>query len=263
MDTNTKARIEELISNMLERIIIRRTLTEPFDEIIIEKNNPFGYRLIPIEIWKGAKFERSFVTSLGQSVFEQVAKIIAQGTGAIAENQHDEFVTINTWRKEKIDELLSLHRGNKKAPNWELEVTEILNLNNNKYEDLKVKFDLYIKRKDSTEEFYSLKTVKPNLDQTEIAKRDMLYMKACKVNSEVFFALPFNPAGEGGIYKSIHSIPYKIFDMDNDECVLIGSGFWNKVGQDENTYSELLEIFSKVGLKYTNIIRNDYLGLNE
>lgn len=261
MKKDTKEKVEELLSNMLERIITKRTITEPFNEEKVEKDNPFGYRLVPIEIWKGAKFERSFVTSLGQSVFEQVAKIIAEGTGAYAENQHDEFITINTWRKEKIDELLSLHRKSQRTPNWETEVEEILKLNNSKYEDLKVKFDLYIKREDGAEEFYSIKTVKPNLDQTEIAKRDMLYMKACKENCNVYFALPFNPAGEGGEYKKIHGIPYRIFDMDNDESVLIGSDFWNKVGQDDETFSELLDIFEVVGGKYSSKIRHEYLGL--
>lgn len=35
--------------------------------------------------------------------------------------------------------------------------------------------------------------------------------------------------------------------MDKDECVLIGSVFWNKVGQNERTYCELLEIFEETG----------------
>ena len=61
---------------------------------------------------------------------------------------------------------------------------------------------------------------------------------------EVYFALPFNPAGEGQDYRKIHSIPYSIFDMSS-EPVLIGAAFWNKVGQDNNTYNQLLEIFAK------------------
>lgn len=261
MNNETKESVETLLSGMMERIIKKRTITEPFNEEDIAKDNPFGYRLVPIEIWKGAKFERSFVTSLGQGVFEQLAKIIAEGTGAVAENQHNEEITINTWRKEKIDEILSLQRKSERSPDWDAEVSEIMSLNNNRYEDLRVRFDLYVRRADGMEEFYSIKTVKPNLDQTEIAKRDMLYTKACKENSEVYFALPFNPAGEGEDYKKIHSIPYRLFDMSNKNCILIGSDFWNKVGQDKNTFNELLEIFQKVGEKYSDKIRKDYLKL--
>lgn len=261
MKIETKERITALLSSMMERILNKRIIQEPFSEEDIEKNNPFGFRLVPMEIWKGAKFERSFVTSLGQGVFEQVAKIIAEGTGAYAENQHDEFITINTWRKEKVDEIISEQRKSKIKPNWKLEVDDILHLNNNRYEDLSIKFDLYIKRNNGIQEFYSIKTVKPNLDQTEIAKRDMMYLKSCKEEAEVFFALPFNPGGEGTAYKKVHSIPYKIFNMDIDECVLIGSKFWNKVGQDPNTYKELLDIFEEVGNNYYSTIRNNYLGL--
>lgn len=248
---------------MMDKIIERRVITEPFDETEIEKKNPFGYLLVPIEIWKGSKFERSFVTSLGQKTFEQLAKAIAKGSGAIAENQYRECITINTWRKEKIDEILAAQRQSLREPNWEEEVSEILSLMNNRYEDIHVVFDLYIKRPDNKEEFYSMKTVKPNLDQTEVAKRDMLYMKSAKENCEVYFALPYNPAGENGNYKDIHSIPYRLFDMDEDECVLIGSDFWNKVGNDENTYSQLLDIFKELGSKYSEIIKKDYLGLGK
>jgi len=261
MNNETIRKIEKVLCDMMEKILKKRIITEPFIEEDIEKANPFGYRLVPIEIWKGSKFERSFVTSLGQKAFEQLAKIIAEGTGAIAENQHVEEITINTWRKEKTDEILSLQRKSEKKPNWAAEVDEILALKNNKYEDLHVIFDLYIKRKNGKEEFYSIKTVKPNLDQTERAKRDMLYTKSCKEECEVYLALPFNPAGEGGNYREIHSIPYRLFEMDQDECVLIGSEFWNKVGEDENTYTQLLDVFERVGKKYSRKIKEDYLGL--
>lgn len=263
MNQDTIQKIENVISSMMDKIIHKRVVEEPFKEEEIEKKNPFGYRLVPMEVWKGSKFERSFVTSLGQTSFEQLARIIAEGTGAIAENQHVNDITINTWRKEKTDEILSLQRKSKRPPNWESEVSEILALQNSRYEDLRVRFDLYIQRQDGKEEFYSMKTVKPNLDQTEIAKKDMLYTKSCKEKCEVYFALPFNPAGEGNNYKRVHAIPYRIFEMDKDESVLIGAAFWNKIGQDENIYNELLDVFEQVGNRYSKVIRKDYLGLEE
>ena len=122
-------------------------------------------------------------------------------------------------------------------------------------------FDLYIKREDGKEEYYSLKTVKPNLDQTETAKKDMLRLMTAEENAEAYFALPYNPAGEGEIYKSAHAIPYKLFDMDNDNNVLIGKSLWDKIGADRNTYNELLDIFDKVGEEYIAKIRNEYFGI--
>lgn len=68
MNIETKVKIEEHLSLVMNRIIDKRTVEEPFDENEIKKTNPFGYRLVPVEVWKGSKFERSFVTSLGQVV---------------------------------------------------------------------------------------------------------------------------------------------------------------------------------------------------
>lgn len=262
MNDQTKDRIRGVLRTTMNNTIRRRVELEPFDPEEQEVKNPFGYRLLPLnEIWKSSKFERSFVTSLGQRVFEQVALIIAEGTGSYAEIQHHRDIRINTFRKERIDNILDEERRNLRVPNWNAELQEVLVLQNNSYQELNITYDLYIRRPDNSEEFYSIKTVKPNLDQTEIAKKNMMYTKAVLTESRPYFALPHNPAGEGRDYRTAHSIPYKIFDMTNDPCVLIGSDFWNTVGQDQNTYNELLEVFEEIGQEYSQIIRRNYLGI--
>lgn len=274
MNIETKNKIEEHLRGVMKRIVEKRTVQEPFNEDEIKNKNPFGYRLVPIEVWKGSKFERSFVTSLGQGIFEQIAKIIAEGSGAMAENQYVKTIRLNSWQLEKIDNILEKQRKQKntsksktkgsavKAKTVNKELEFLRELETDRYQDVNVLFDLYIKREDATEEYYSLKTVKPNLDQTETAKKDMLRLMTAEHNSEAFFALPYNPAGEGEIYKSAHAIPYKLFDMDNDNNVLIGKNLWDKIGADNNTYNELLDIFDKVGEEYIAKIRNEYFGIN-
>ncbi|MEN8435871.1 TdeIII family type II restriction endonuclease [Clostridium septicum] len=273
MNIETRNKIEEHLRGVMKRIVEKRTVQEPFNEEEIKNKNPFGYRLVPIEVWKGSKFERSFVTSLGQGIFEQIARIIAEGSGAMAENQYVKTIRLNSWQLEKIDNILEKQRKQKntsktktkgstikvKTINEELDF--LRELETDRYQDVNVLFDLYIKREDGAEEYYSLKTVKPNLDQTETAKKDMLRLMTAEQNSEAFFALPYNPAGEGEIYKSAHAIPYKLFDMDNDNNVLIGKKLWDKIGADNNTYNELLDIFDKVGEEYIAKIRNEYFGI--
>lgn len=262
MNSLTKEAIVDHLTNVMERIIERRCVTEPFDESEIQLANPFGFRLVPIEVWKGAKFERSFVTTLGQGIFEQIGKLIAVGSGAEAHNQYSRTFRVCTWRLEKIDSILNRLRQNKSTPNWKHEIDEILALENDRYEEVTVLSDLYIRRTNGTEEFYSFKTVKPNLDQTERAKRDMLRLIAGERNSEPYFGLPFNPAGDGKPYRSSgFSIPFKVLDLDQDECVLIGSKLWNKIGGDPNTYNELLDLFEQVGSQMTPKIRKDYFGI--
>ncbi|MEW4901634.1 TdeIII family type II restriction endonuclease [Clostridium tetani] len=57
-------------------------------------------------------------TLLGQAILEQIAKVIAEDTGALAINQYDIKLIINTWRLEKIDEILRAQRQSKIEPNW-------------------------------------------------------------------------------------------------------------------------------------------------
>jgi len=268
MNAVTKEKIEEHLNLVMSRIIEKRTITEPFDKNEIEKTNPFGFRLVPIEVWKGSKFERSFVTSLGQGIFEQIAKIIATGTGAEAKNQFIKEIKLNTWQVEQIDNILQKQRTLKSSKNIikvktiKEELNLLKSLEIDRYQNISVLFDLYIRRPDGTDEYYSFKTVKPNLDQTEKAKKEILRLMTAE-NAEAFFALPYNPAGEGECYKNIHSIPYKLFDMDNDKNVLIGKELWNKIGQDSNTYDELLNIFDTVGKHCIKKISKDYFGLNK
>lgn len=49
--------------------------------------------------------------------------------------------------------------------------------------------------------------------------------------------------------------------MNDEEYVLIGSTLWNKIGDDENTYTELLKIFQQVGQESRGRICRDYFGI--
>lgn len=337
----------------MKNLLDRKLNTELFDENEIKKENPFGYRLAPIEIWKGSKLERSLVTTLGQGVFEQIGKLLAEDKGNVAQNQYNYNIEISDDKVKYITKLLDdqrtgslrikelnenlkelkeskkllngrgtgkIHLINKKIkelkakmknddsvdlkksldklkdellnkkqeletinkkikeiqdekkeindsikiPVWKDEIRELNKLTSDKnMVEKKGIFDLYIKRKvTGVEEFYSFKTVKPNLDQTEIAKRDMLYIKASNPQHKVYFALPYNPAGEKELYKKCgHKIPYKLFDMDNAESVLIGAALWNTIADDKTAYDELLKIFNKVGKKYSEKIKKDYLKI--
>ena len=114
--------------------------------------------------------------------------------------------------------------------------------------------DLWLK-KDGVETFISIKTVKPNLDQTEIAKKDLLLLKAHNPDYRTYFGLFYNP---GGPNRSDYNwtMPFKIFDMHNDDCVLIGKDYWNTLGDSDSTYDDLLVIFESVGRRTQEEIKN-------
>lgn len=264
MDKITRDRVKEQIMNVMDKVITKRVIEEPFNPKEIEEKNPFGYRLVPIEVWKGSKFERSFVTNLGQNIFEQIGKIIAQGSGAYAENQYKKEITINNWRKQSIDDsIANPPKGrNKPNPNLQEELEKLQNIETDIVQKVTVISDLYIRRTDGHEEYYSFKTIKPNIDQTAAAKRNLLYLRSTDPNCEAFFALPYNPAGEGQSYrKAKHTIPYSLFNMEDTRFVLIGKSLWNKIGNNPNTYVELLNVFSETGKVTAEKIRKQYFGL--
>lgn len=268
MNTDTRERVRNHIQSAMNDLIVRRTQTEPFDEALVAETKPFGYLLVPIEVWKGSKFERSFVTTLGQGIFEQIGKIIAEGTGAQAENQYERTIEINTFRSQTIDSIIQSQRGRRARgtpitiPNLSAELDQLASLRNDAYQSFTVRSDLYIRRTNGHEEFYSFKTVKPNIDQTAEAKKNLLLLKTADPNCDAYFGLPYNPAGDGNDYSlAEHSIPRKLFDMNDTRYVLIGSDLWNTIGDDPNTYGELMDIFAEIGQSTREIIRERYMEL--
>ena len=170
--------------------------------------------------------------------------IVAQDHGGEAERQKETMVSAYKGALDQIDRILSDLRSGNRSPNWGNELKTVLAVNKGDTDVRRVLSDLYIK-KGTSEIYISIKTVKPNLDQTEIAKKDMLLLKAHDPQCQTYFALYYNP---GGPKKEDYNwtMPFRIFDMRHDECVLIGEEYWDMIG-GAGTYEELLKVFALVG----------------
>jgi hypothetical protein len=73
----------------------------------------------------------------------------------------------------------------------------------------------------------------------------MLLLKAHDDKYQTYFGLYYNPGGPNREDYN-WSVPSKIFDMLNDDCVLIGQEYWDFVG-GKGTYASLLDVFGEVG----------------
>jgi hypothetical protein len=91
----------------------------------------------------------------------------------------------------------------------------------------------------------SIKTVKPNIDQTAVAKQDLLRLKLAERECRVYFGLYYNPYGEDRMDYA-HNPPMGIFNFHSDQSVLIGRDYWETLG-GEGCYEEILEIAEDVG----------------
>lgn len=97
-------------------------------------------------------------------------------------------------------------------------------------------------QKDGINNYISLKTVKPNIDQTAVAKEDC----------------PYNPYGENKS-EYAHNPPMGIFDFHHDSVVLIGKDMWDTIGV-AGCYEELIDIARAVGVETKQTISRMFNG---
>ena len=228
-------KIAFVLKDCVERTINRVAKEKTF--------RPFHEMLLTKELVSASAFERSFSTSFGQGPIEEISQILALSVGAECERQKETRVNVNKGAMDEIVRIMAALRAGDAKPNWKKELSKVRAFTKGDYVQERVISDLWIKK--GKEKFISIKTVKPNIDQVEKAKRDMLLLKAHDFSFETYLGLYYNP---GGPKKEDYnwSLPSKIFDMAHDECVLIGEEYWEMVG-GKKTYQELLLIFAEVG----------------
>ena len=238
MDKKTKEQIADILRDCVDRTLERVSKDKTC--------RPFHDALLTMDLVTASSFERSFSTSFGQGPIEEISQTIALSTGAECERQKETRVNVNKGAVDEIERILSALRSGDAVPNWKKELSKILAFTKGDYIQRRVISDLWIKRK-SEEMFLSIKTVKPNLDQTEIVKKDLLLLKAHDENYKTYLGLYYNP---GGPKREDYNwtMPSKIFDMKKDECVLIGKGYWDLIGGN-GTYEKVLSIFETVGIE--------------
>ncbi|ELA7158293.1 hypothetical protein CGI77_20780 [Vibrio parahaemolyticus] len=223
---------------------VDRTITRVAND---DGHRPFHSALLSDEALFWSRFERSFSTSFGQRVIEQISLVCAQAGGAEeAYTQASTEFKVDNNRLNFIDNHISqLRDGRGVRGHWETDLSNLLTtpLSGNT-SNIRVISDLYWRR-NGVNNFMSIKTVKPNIDQTAEAKRDLLKLKAIDPNCNVYFGLYYNPFSE---CRSDYTWtpPQRIFDFAHDNCVLIGKEYWDTLG-GSGTYENVLQIAREVG----------------
>ncbi len=111
--------------------------------------------------------------------------------------------------------------------------------------------DLFIRTHRGEELYFEINTATPNRDTSKSMKRFILRVGAiCKGNdSRAFAATAYNPYGEGNAYKWNYALQF----LEVGQDLLIGSEFWNRIG-DDTTYDELLAIAHDVGRELKRLV---------
>jgi type II restriction enzyme len=235
--------IEQLLTQQ-----IRRKL----DNYSPETNNmPFHTRLLGKDRMALFSFIQSINTTLGTSVFEQVAAVIARPHFRQAINQYKNFNnTISSESQTAIQHIMDDLRAARSVPNKPKETAITLSVaqDGELYEVRRPRIDLFLEGNDGTEYYFDLKTAKPNIDEIVGFKRKMLEWVAIRgaINPKpkiyTGLAIPYNP---------YEPEPYNrwtfqgMFDLPNE--IKVADEFWNFLGGDK-TYEQLLNVFEKAGI---------------
>ena len=209
---------------------------------------PFHTALLSEDVIFWSRFERSFSTSFGQRVIEELARLVALANGAEdAQRQKETMISIDVAYEEAIHTHIQELRAKNKnhAHDWVSSLNEVKSVQlTGQTTRMRVISDMWW-RKDGVDHYISLKTVKPNIDQTAVAKEDCLHLAVAFPQCKTYFGLPYNPYGERKEDYAFNP-PMGIFDFRHDSVVLIGKEMWDTIG-GEGCYEELLEIAKEVG----------------
>ena len=260
-----KLAIQVVIKEMMDRIMRKVLVEDPFIKEDHRAEKPLYAALVPDEIFKGSHFERRFVTPFG-SAWEKLAIVAANkglGYGGKGVNIKGQ---VNAERLRRIQEILNnlehSEKGEKKVrPDWKKELKYILEGKSEKLIPTTVICDVYAEDKKNNKKYvFELKAPLPNSDQTKVSKEKILKlysMEPMQIDG-AYYALPYNPYGRRADY--VWAFPARWFDMKNDEVVLIGDEFWEKIG-GIGTYKAFINAVNEIGKEYKDRIYREFLGI--
>lgn len=255
MKKETRDEIKALLKSVLQTKFDKDTAeteSKPFFEAIFSKEHILIGSIL-----------QSMYTSFGMSVYEQIGVILAESAGFEAKRQYtlcgEIDATTETWINEHWKELKNGIKNKKtdlnklKCKDDEVKkIREIIKPCVTNIDELEKDgdstVDLYIKNPNDGSEYYiDITTVKNNLKGFEVLKLKMLRWAAlrCSVKKDAkvntCIGIPYNP------YNPDPYLRWNATILDSKNDILVQEDLWNLIGNDPNTYNNLLQIFKEVG----------------
>ncbi|MTI29455.1 TdeIII family type II restriction endonuclease [Xanthovirga aplysinae] len=233
--------IEDTIYILFANSNRKRSLIDPFKKTILSK-----------EILFWIHFEKVFNKSFNKNHVGKISKYLLLANGA--EKANVQKSSIITLSKEEITNikrhisLLALNKLNRK-PCWTKDLRSVKVHQPIRNFKLKITTDLWFEKKD-VETFIYLFGGKPSKGQLIQAKENLLQLKLAYPHCTTLIALYHNPFGkEKETYR--YNPPFEVFDILNDDNILIGKKYWDTIG-GEGSYEQVLEISRNVRKSYLN-----------
>jgi hypothetical protein len=241
--------------NQWQKNEIKQLLRKKLDEKLIKyeresSSMPFLVKIMqePSQV-AAYSFIHSLSTTLGQSIYEEMAKIVASSRFDTVKTGHDVTGYLSNEENLVITQIMHEYKDKARKANKIIETNEILAVKSADGNPHTVRADLFLTKGD--EEYYiEIKTAKPNIDVFNKSKEKLLIWIALRKKPvTTIIAIPYNP---------LHPKPYTRFTMqgvlDLDKDLYVAERFWDFLG-GQNTYIEILEIFDEVGIEYKTKIQ--------
>ena len=210
---------------------------------------PFHYRLLGKDRISLYSFIHSLNTNFGTSIFEPVAKFLAEFNFVNAEIQQKAGTLISVEAQNIIQNILDDLKNKVIAPNKIKEIEAIRAVcQKGDMKTVKLtKIDLKLTDKDNTIYLFDIKTAKPNAGDFTEFKRTLLNWVAVTLainpnaNIHSLIAIPYNPY-EPELYDrwTIQGM------LDRENELKVAEEFWDFIG-GKGAYKDLLDCFEYAG----------------
>lgn len=247
MNATTRQAVHSLLkifaeSSLKTHDIEKLKLAYPFHRLIFDDAGLLAF-----------KRERSVVTKMGQSLYPELARLIAREH--YSEVARDKLIDgeLEETTLNMVDRIVRDLRARKRVPNHEQELSEIGSVGNTLTKvPVRVIADLYIGDFSPGPLFVEIKTPKPNLDICAETKSKILTFETLLRgrNPRGYLAFAYNPYITRAEYD--HGFTQRIMDMQAE--VLMAEEFWDMIG-GSGTFSELIGIIDEVGNQIQNSIK--------
>ena len=214
------------------------------------EHKPFHYRLIGKDKMALFSFIHSINTSLGQSIYEQIALLVSKEYFKVCKTQVIVGDLIYKNSQNVIGEIINNLQTSDSIPdkNREFELIKST-LSGEKSSVKKTKVDLYLEDYENNIYCIDVKTAKPNKDGFIKLKQTLLEWTAIslvnKPNYKIhcIIAIPYNPYYP----KDYERWTMKgLFDIKKE--LKVAEEFWNFLSlNEEEVYNNLLDCFEEVG----------------
>jgi len=249
--------------------IIKDAIIKKLNEYrLVGDVKPFHEKLFSKERIRETSFFHSCSTTLGVTLFQNIAYLIAKGNQNFkkVEAPWDVKGNFSNEAKSIIEDIIfdlgrKQDEPEKRIPDIEKEIQEVLKVTSKSGSISTQRADLFLIDSKNNEIYIEIKTTKPNKGESEKIKRTLLKIVALRNKPVIVFCgIAYNPYEPE---KFAWPLPLNYLKLGGD--LLVGKQFWDFLGGN-GSYEELLDIFEETGKelidqiesKFQQIIKKDY-----